>query len=66
MCFILVKIVPWEKQKRALIAKNCDDDEEVKTVLTNNQNNNYFYNVVSDSKSDNEAKENIFVDQADD
>ena len=40
--------------------EGSDDEEKLKTVPAINQNNNN-YNVVSDSKSDNEGKENLLM-----
>ena len=43
-----------------------DDDDKVKMVSESNQNNNNNYNEVSDFKSDDKAKENIFGEDAND
>ena len=39
--------------------EGLNDDKEVERV-PNNNNNHYHYNLVSDSKSDEEPKENLF------
>ena len=46
--------------------KRSEDKEEVEMVLINNENNNNDNDVVSDFRSHDEAKENLFEEQVDD
>ena len=46
--------------------EELDDDEKIETVLTNKQNSDNNYNVVSDSKSYDKAKESSFEEQLND
>ena len=50
----------WKPEMAPTSYEGSDDDDKIRVVSKISQNNNYYYNVVSDSKSDNEAKENIF------
>ena len=55
----------YGEKKHVLVHKSyeeLDDDEVVKKVLTHNKNNHYFFNAVSDTKSDEEVKENFLRD----
>ena len=40
--------------------EGLDNDEVIETVSTNNNNNYYYYYMISDSESDEEAKEDAF------
>ena len=54
----------WSKVDKPVMVptgyEGLDDDDEVETVPTNNNDDNICYNIVSGSKSNEEAKENLF------
>ena len=59
----------WSKVNKpvmVLIIYGSNDHEEVEKGLTINEHDNNYHNVVSNSDSDNEVKENVFEEHVDD
>ena len=50
-----------EKPVMVLMSYEGSDDDKVEKVPEINQNNNHYYNVFSDSKSNNKAKEHFLM-----
>ena len=54
----------WSKLEKTMLIPTChegsDDNEEVKMVLVHHENNQNSFNILNNSKSDNEAEENHF------
>ena len=63
-------MVKWVKLKIYVLLpmsyERLDDEEEVKMISAYNENNNNYYNVITNSESNDEVEENLFEGQVED